>query len=226
VQHLFYAFDEASRAMKCFDAIAPHLRVLIHDEAPLNPSGQAALAKNCLVQHRSWVANLLPFSVPFVEKPAPEILFLGSQMGLTPHRQRQVEFLKKRFGSRFTAIHDHSVPVSDRGSLAARFAASVCPEGRMFATPGMSASHTDRPFWSGCLGLVPVSEDSAQGGRLEALHRSGHILRYARADLESLAATCERALALGVDQRRRIYDHFNRHETIGAVVAEALAAAG
>lgn len=225
VKHLFYAFDEASRAMKCFDAIAPHLSGLIHDESPLNPSGRARLAKDCHVTHRSWVANLTPFAVPFVESPPLAIVFLGSQLGLTPHRKRQVDFLRERFGAQFTAIHDHSVPVTERGTLAARFSVSVCPEGRMFATPGMSASHTDRPFWSGCMGMVPVSEDSAEGGRLEDLHRAGWIVRYRRGDLESLAAACEQALAMSVEQRRAIYDYFNHHETVGSVVADTIAGA-
>ena len=96
----------------------------------------------------------------------------------------------------------------------------------MFTTPGMSATHTDRPFWSGCLGLVPVSEDSRTGGRLEALHRIGMILRYAHGDLSSLADACERALAAPVADRRRIYEYFNQHETVGTVVADAIAAAG
>ena len=225
VRHLFYAFDEASRTMPCFEAIAPHLRVLIHDELPLSARGRARLARECHVEHRSWVANTLPFAVPFAEAPAPEILFLGSQLGLTPHRQRQIDFLRKHFGPRFTAIHDHSLPVAERGRLAERFTVSVCPEGRKFGTPAMSAAHTDRPFWSGCLGLVPVAEDSASGGRLEALHREKLIVRYRHGDLAALAAACELALAMPAGERRRIYDYFNRHETVGAVVAEAIAAA-
>jgi hypothetical protein len=102
---------------------------------------------------------------------------------------------------------------------------SVCPEGRKFTTPAMSASHTDRPFWSGCLGLVPVSEDSRSGGRLEELHQAGKILRYPHGDLEELAHACERALAMSVAERRAIYNYFNRHETVGTVVADAIAAA-
>ena len=41
VRHGFYAFDEASRFMPCFNDIAPHLDVLIHDESPLADPGQA-----------------------------------------------------------------------------------------------------------------------------------------------------------------------------------------
>jgi hypothetical protein len=32
-------------------------------------------------------------------------------------------------------------------------------------------------------------------------------------------------LALGTEARRAIYDHFNRRETVGTVVADAIAAA-
>lgn len=225
VRHLFYAFDEASRFMPCFREIAPHLRVLIHDEAPLEERGAVALPADCVNQHRSWVANLRPFAVPFNEAPEEKILFLGSQLGLTPHRQRQFDFLKKRFKDRFVAFHDHSVGVAERDALH-RFKVGLCPEGRKFATPAMAQTHTDRPFWSGCLGLVPVSEDSQAGGRLQALHEAGLILRYPHADLKTLAEQCERALALPNEARRRIYEHFNRHETVGTVVADAIAAAG
>lgn len=38
VRHGFYAFDEVSRFMPCFNAIAPCLDVLIHDELPLAPA--------------------------------------------------------------------------------------------------------------------------------------------------------------------------------------------
>jgi hypothetical protein len=225
VRHLFYAFDEASRHMACFKEIAPHLTGLIHDEHPLEPRGRELLPKHCRVAHRSWVANVVPFATPFVEAPSAEILFLGSQLGLTPHRQRQIDFLRERFGKRFTAIHDHSLPVGERHRLAERFSVGVCPEGRKFGTPAMSASHTDRPFWSGCLGLVPVSENSQRGGRLEELHRAGFIVRYGHGDLDSLARACEQALARSTEDRRRIYEHFNRSETIGSVVAEAIAVA-
>ncbi len=226
VRVLYYAFDEASRMMACFREIAPHLDVLIHDEAPLAPAGAAALRPTARTIHRSWVANTIPWATPFVENPEARIVFLGSEMGLTPHRQRQIDFLHARFGDKFTAIHDHSVSVGERHRLAERFKVSLCPEGRKFATPGMSATHTDRPFWSGCLGLVPVSEDSREGGRLEALHREGVLLRYPHGDLEVLAAACERGLAASTAERRRLYDYFNRCETVGKVVAEALATVG
>jgi hypothetical protein len=218
VRILFYAFDEASRTMPCFPAIAPHLSVLIHDESPL---AQAPLRPGCLAIHRSWVANLVPFAAPFEEEPGAGILFVGSKMGLTEHRRRQVDFLKGRFKDRFTAICDHSLPVGGRLGMG-RFKVGFCPEGRKFGTPAMRATHTDRPFWSGCLGMVPVSEDSREGGRLEALHRSGLIRRYPHGDLDALAEACERALAETAAVRRRIYEHFNTHETVGAVVADAI----
>jgi hypothetical protein len=107
-----------------------------------------------------------------------------------------------------------------------RYKVGFCPEGRKFTTPAMSATHTDRAFWSGCLGLVPVSEDSRAGGRLEAEHQAGLIVRYPHGNLEALAAACERALGLSTRARRRIYDHFNQHETVGTVGAEAIFAAG
>jgi len=224
VRHLYYAFDEASRFMPCFRQIAPHLSVLIHDESPLDPQGEAALPAKCLRVHRSWVANLVPFAVSFNETPEEKILFLGSQLGLTAHRLRQIEFLKKRFKDRFTAYHDHSVAVGDRAKLN-RFKVSVCPEGRKFTTPTMAQTHTDRPFWSGCMGLVPVSENSIAGNRLQELHEQSLIFRYDHGDLDSLATQCERALAATDAERRRIYEYFNRHETVGTVVAEAIGSA-
>ena len=107
-----------------------------------------------------------------------------------------------------------------------RFKVGFCPEGRKFTSAAMSLTHTDRPFWSGCLGMAPVSEDSRQGGRLEELHRAGLIWRYPHGNLKALAQACERALAASPEDRRRIYEHFNRSETVGAVVAEAIHAAG
>lgn len=223
VRTLFYAFDEASRFMPCFNDIAPSLDVLIHDEAPLAPAGQARLRSSCRTVHRSWVANFTPGEAVFNEVPEEKIFFLGSQLGLSPHRKRQIEFLQGRFKDRFVASHDHSMPVAMRREMN-RFKVGFCPEGRKFSTPAMAATHTDRPFWSGCAGMVPVSEDSAAGGRLEELHQAGLIVRYPHSDLEALAEACERALAAPVELRRRIFEHFNRHETVGAVVAENIAA--
>ncbi len=224
VRHAFYAFDEASRTMPCFADIAPFLDVLVHDEAPLAEAGAARLKPDCVRRHRSWVANLLPGATAFAEAPEEKIYFLGSQLGLSPHRRRQIEFLAARFKDRFVASCDHTTPVNGRGELA-HYKVGFCPEGRKFSTPAMAATHTDRPFWCGCLGMVPVSEDSQSGGRLEELHRAGLIVRYPHGDLAGLAAACERALALPNEARRRIYDHFNAHETVGHVLAEALAAA-
>lgn len=219
---LFYAFDEASRTMPCFAEIAPSLDILIHDEEPLHASSAARLPATCFKCHRSWVANVVPFSVPFNETPEDKIVFLGSKMGLTPHRRRQVEHLQRVFGDRFIAIHDHSLPVAERHTLS-RYKVSLCPEGRKFTTAAMGTTHTDRPFWSGTLGLVPVSENSATGGRLETLHREGMIVRYEHGDLASMENACRRGLEMGSAERRRIYDYFNRRETVGTVVAETLA---
>lgn len=220
----FYAFDEASRFMPCFRALAPHLSVLIHDEDPLDEPMRRLLPAHCVVRRRSWVANVEPFSPSFCEAPEPRIVFLGSQLGLSDHRKRQIRFLQEQFKDRFVAYHDHSVPVADRMALN-RFAASFCPEGRKFATPAMARSHTDRPFWSGCLGMVPISEDSRSGGRLDDLARAELIVQYPHGDLGALRNGCERALAYSKEARRRIYEHFNREETVGIVLAEALAAA-
>jgi hypothetical protein len=221
VRILYYAFDEASRTMPCFAEIAPHLDVLIHDEAPLGEPGAGRLAAGCRTIHRSWVANVVGFAAPFVEEPEERILFLGSQLGMTEHRRRQIDFLARRYGGRFTAIADHSVAVADRAALGS-YKVGLCPEGRRFTSATMGRTHTDRPFWSGCMGMVPVSEDSKGGGRLEALARQGLILRYGHGNLEELGQLCDRALAMGRDERRRIYDHFNREETIGAVIAGAI----
>lgn len=224
VRHLFYAFDEASRFMPCFAEVAPHLDVLIHDELPLAELGRARLAAHCLTEHRSWVANVVPFAVPFHETPTETILFLGSQLGLTPHRERQFAFLEKKFPGAFSASRDHSVAVSARAALN-RSKVGFCPEGRKFTTAAMSRTHTDRPFWCGCFGMVPVSENSKAGGRLEELHRAGLIVRYEHADLKDLALACERALAMPTAERKKIYEHFNRHETVGVVAANAIARA-
>jgi hypothetical protein len=221
----WYSFDESSRTTVAFAEIAPFLDLLIHDEFPLDPAGKALLKRSCVTVHRSWVANIIPFSVPFNETPEEKILFLGSQLGLTDHRRRQIEFLSRTFKDRFVPIHDHSISVSDRASLN-RYKVSVCPEGRKFTTPAMGMTHTDRPFWSGCMGLVPVSEDSRNGGRLEELAEKKLIQRYGHGDLQELKSACERALATSTEERRRIYDHFNTHETVGTVLANALHAAG
>jgi hypothetical protein len=219
---LYYAFDEASRTMPCFSAIAPHLDVLIHDEDPIAAPSEAALRKGSLTRHRSWVANVLPFATPFEERPEERVVFLGSELGLTPHRRRQIEYLRARLGDRLVVHDDHSLAVDDRGSLR-RFKASLCPEGRKFATPAMAATHTDRPFWTGCLGMVPVSENSMAGNRLDDLAAEKLLVRYPHGDLEGLAAACEAALAASPAERRRIYEHYNRHETVGRVAADALA---
>lgn len=221
VRILYYAFDEASREMPCFDAIAPWLDVLIHDEDPLAATGAERLRPGALRLHRSWVANLERNEVGFVPTPEEKIYFLGSRLGLTAHRERQIRFLADRFGDRLVWSCDHSQPVGTRGDLN-RYKVGFCPEGRKFTTPAMSRAHTDRPFWCGCMGMVPVSEDSLWGGRLDALAQADLIVRYPHGDLEKLAAACTRALAATVDERRRIYDHFNQHETVGAVVLNAI----
>jgi hypothetical protein len=225
IRILYYGFDEASGTMGCFKDIAPYLDVYIHDEDPVAERARPFLRPDCRLTHRSWVANMVPGAAPFCINPDEKIVFLGSQLGLTAHRARQIEFLNKRYGTRFLAICDHSLPVGDRFSLR-RYKVSVCPEGRKFGVPAMKASHTDRPFWSGCLGLVPVSEDSREGGRLQPLHEAGLILRYPHGDLAALAAACDRALEAPFELRRRIYDHFNANETIGSVVGAALAQFG
>ncbi len=222
VRILYYAFDEASRRMPCFASIAPHVDVLIHDESPLADAVGTRLRPDCLRIHRSWVANLVPFAAPFCDEPEEKILFLGSQLGLTLHRRRQIAHLQAVFKDRFVASTDHSVSVGDRYSLNC-YKVGFCPEGRMFSTPAMAKMHTDRPFWSGCLGMVPVSEDSREGGRLDELARDGLIVRYAHGDLKALTTACEQALALPMTGRRKIYEHFNRRETVGTVVAEAIA---
>jgi hypothetical protein len=219
---LYYSFDEASRSMPCFELIAPQLDILIHDEFPLDPMNRARLRTTCRTYHRSWLANIVPFSSPFNEMPEQKILFLGSQLGLTEHRRRQVKFLKNEFKDRFITYTDHSVSVAERFSLRI-YKVAWSPEGRMFATPSMSRSHTDRPFWSGCLGMVPLSENSREGNRLEELAQAGLIVRYEHGDLQSLRCACERALSCTFEERLSIYEHFNRFETVGTVVARLIA---
>jgi len=222
VRHCYYAFDEASRYMPVFGDIAPYLDLLIHDEFPLDETNAARLKLGCRTIHRSWVANVVPFSLPFNEKPEEKILFLGSPLGLSEHRKRQIAFLQERFQDKFCPSYDHSPAANERVKLN-RFKVALCPEGRKFVTPAMAKTHTDRPFWSGCLGLVVVSEDSKIGGRLQELHEQELILRYPYGDLDTLVAQCERGLAMSVEERRRSYEHFNRRETVGTVVAEAIA---
>lgn len=220
----WYSFDESSRTTTAFKEIAPFLDILIHDELPLDPLGRAMLRSDCILLHRSWVANIIPFAVPFNETPEDKIIFLGSKLGLTEHRQRQIDFLARVFRDRFVPVTDHSISVGERAALN-RYKASFCPEGRKFATPAMGQTHTDRPFWSGCMGMVPISEDSRGGGRLESLAEQRLIRRYAHGSLPGLKAACERALTTSTEERRKIYDHFNRDETVGTVLAEALSRA-
>ncbi|WP_044891492.1 hypothetical protein [Opitutus terrae] len=222
VRHFYYAFDEASRFMPCFGDIAPYLDVLIHDEHPLEEKGRQRLKRSCVDIHRSWVANIVPFVPPFNEAPEEKIVFLGSQMGLTDNRKRQIAALKEKFKDKFVPLYEHSPAAAERVQLN-RFKVALCPEGRWFTTPGMAKTHTDRPFWSGCLGMVVVSENSKPGGRLESLHEQGMILRYEHGDTKSLIAQCERALAMTNEERRRSYEYYNRYECVGTVVAETLA---
>lgn len=222
VRHCYYAFDEASRYMPVFGEIAPYLDLLIHDELPLEEKNGARLKLGCRTIHRSWVANVVPFSLPFNEAPEEKIMFLGSPLGLSEHRKRQIAILQEKFKDKFVPSYDHSPAKHERVKLN-RFKAALCPEGRKFVTPAMAKTHTDRPFWSGCLGLAVISEDSKIGGRLQELHEQELILRYPFDDTKTLVAQCERALAMTTAERRRVYEHFNRHETVGTVVAEAIA---
>ncbi|MBI4028139.1 MAG: hypothetical protein HY360_24355 [Verrucomicrobia bacterium] len=220
---LYWAFDEASRRMKCFaGSVAPYLSVLIHDEDPLAPEIEQILPSDCRRLQHSWVSNTLPFSFPFQEEVEDRIIFLGSAIGMTPNRVYQIAALQTHFKERFEAIFDYSVRVSDRARFG-RLKVHLCPEGRMFGTYGMRLSHTDRPFWAGCVGQVPVVEDSHWGGRLENLYQAGLIVRYPHTNVAAMIAACERALTIGVAERRRMYEHFNAHETVGAIVARMIA---
>jgi len=220
---LYWSYDEASRNMPCFSSdVAPHTSVLVHDEDPLAPDALRALPRSCRTLHLSWVANVVPFAYPFQEEVEEKIIFLGSKLGTTPHRTAQINALKRHFKDRFSAITDHSVPVQDRGRFGS-VKVHLCPEGRKFATEGMRLTHTDRPFWSGCMGQVPVVEDSRWGGRLESLHQLGVIIRYRHDDVPSMIEACERALAADLDTRRRIYECFNREGTVGPIAARLIA---
>ena len=73
------------------------------------------------------MANFAPREAAFNEHPEEKILFLGSQMGLTPHRQRQLDFLQGKFKDRLVASHDHSTPVDARTALN-RYKVGFCPE--------------------------------------------------------------------------------------------------
>jgi hypothetical protein len=54
VRPLYFATHEASRRMPCFEEIAAHLCVLIHDEASLAQPVRARLNPDCRVLHREW----------------------------------------------------------------------------------------------------------------------------------------------------------------------------
>lgn len=220
---LYWSYDEASRRMGCFaTSVAPYLSILLHDESPLSEDVRLALPRTCRTLQTSWLANIVPFAFPFHETVEDRIVFLGSRLGITPHRQMQIDALRTRFKDRFTAITDHSLPVSERGGLG-RMKVHVCPEGRFYASPAMSRTHTDRPFLAGCLGQVPVSEESAHGGRLHDLARSGFVVPYAHGDGPALLDACERALEMHDAHRRAIYQYFNENGTIGTLVAREIA---
>lgn len=220
---LYYSYDDASHAMACHAAeVAPHVSVLIHDELPLASAVAGALRTECVPRHMSWVATTVPFGHAFEEQAEPRIVFLGSPSGLTEHRQRQLAAMAEHFGDRFTAVTDGSASGAEHADLA-RAKVHLCPEGRKFTTPAMSQSHTDRPFRAGCLGQVPVIENSLWGGRLEHLASRGLVLRYAHGDLRAMIERCEQALELPATERRGIYEYFNRHGTVGTVVAREIA---
>ncbi len=221
---LYWAYDDASRSMECFaDGVAPHVSVLLHDESPLADNVRRALPSSCTVRHLSWVANIVPYRYAMREAVEERIVFLGSRLGVTEHRMEQVRALEAHFGNRFTCITDHSVAVADRGRFAG-IKVHLCPEGRKFGVETMSRSHTDRPFWAGCMGQVPVSENSKWGGRLDELADAGRILRYSHGDVEEMIGCCERALTVDLDSRREIYEYFNTHGVVGPIAAGEIAA--
>ena len=222
-QILYWSYDEASRNMRCFTAeVAPHLSILLHDESPLDEQARSSLPRNCRTLHTSWVANIVPFAYSFRETVEERIVFLGSKLGATQHRLDQINALKKHFKDRFNAIIDHSVPVQNRGEFSS-IKVHLCPEGRKFSTHGMRLTHTDRPFWAGCMGQVPVAEDSKWGGRLDRLYEEWVIFRYKHGDIPSMIEACELALVASTETRRKIYEYFNREGTVGPVVARLIA---
>ncbi len=221
----YWAYDDASRNMECFaDSVAPYVSVLLHDESPLADNVVKALPASCTVRRLSWVANIVPYQYSMREAVEERIVFLGSRLGVTEHRMEQVRALEAHFGERFTCITDHSVAVADRGRFAG-IKVHLCPEGRKFGVETMSLSHTDRPFWAGCMGQVPVSENSKRGGRLEELAAAGRILRYPHGDVDEMIACCERALTVDLDSRREIYEYFNTQGVVGPIAAGEIAAA-
>jgi hypothetical protein len=217
----YWSFDEASRSMKCFSEIAPYLSVLIHDEFPLEENATKKLPKSCKIFHHSWVANVLPESIPFEVEVKKRIIFLGSKIGLTLERKKQIETLQNHFKDKFMGIFDHSVPVSERSRFS-KIKVHWCPEGRMFKTQAMSQSHTDRPFWAGCMGQVPIVENSEQGNRLENLFRNKLIYRYTHNHEAELISACEEALEASDESRKEIYQYFNQYETVGIIAAKLL----
>lgn len=216
VNIFYYSFDEASRNLPCFGEIAPYLDVLIYDEFPPGPAREF-LSVYCKVVNKCWVGNFIPYFSPFNEHPEEKILFLGSKFGMTENRERQIAALKEHFWDRFVCITDHSISENDMASLN-RYKVCLCPEGRKFTSESMSESHTDRPFWAGMLGMVPLSENSKWGNRLRSLTDNGLLIPHAHHDTESLLKAAETALAVKVKERRRIYQHFNQSETLRSVI--------
>ena len=218
---LYYSFDDASRKMNHYKELAPYLDILIHDEFPLANIVENKLSNKCLIMHKSWVANVVPWSVTYNEKPIQSVLFLGSTNGLTKERSDQLLYLKDIFKDKFVCSTDHSVSFLDREKLN-KYKVSLCPEGRHFKTASMSSSHTDRPFWSGCFGMVPVVENSTHGDRLNELNKRGLLVRYSNNNLNALIEACEAALNTNDQKRRQMYECYNGEYTIGKVICEAL----
>jgi hypothetical protein len=217
----FWAFDEASRSMNFFREMAPFVSVLIHDEHPLEPDIEAALPADSICIHRSWLANVVPFSVPFQEQVEPRIVFLGSKLGLTEARKRQLSVLKEAFEGQVVAWHDYDVSLKGREQFSG-YQVHFCPEGRKFVTPSMNQTHTDRAFWSGCFGQVPVIEDSRWGGRLEELAQKELLLRFPYGDDSGMIEACREALRKDVEYRKKVYHHYNAHETIGGALIHGI----